>query len=717
MARYHPHTIPIDGRSTLVWKDRQMSACDVRFYLFGAGQDLDRNGLADALEPFLQEPALPETAAVPQAAAPHVTASHDTFTGKAAADATLQRATPCQAAIPCLRDVRGADLDRNHFPENIFPDITRVHIECGHPAGVRGNRCICCTPAWFRGTLTQGGSWHAFIPPAQPLAALPDGAAADPVLVLPSQERLLILDNQSGARFILELNPGCFAADLVMEIAGCGNAAASLHVALLDDRRHTLNPDCTGNLLSESRGSWITRQAVIPLSAFPETARIVLCGQGALDLGRIMLYPDQDCDGLDTACEARLGTADTRADSDNDGFDDLREVRACADPLSAASTPLAPAPRSKARAGTTALKSAIITRLAITNIVRIPDGFVLQIAGPDHIASIDIFAAASMDASDWVLCDRDVGFSRTLHWSGAFDNANRFLAVGDASTDSDNDGVPDCREWMVLHSRTDLADTDGDGHLDGYDPTPLMHDADLDRMLDDCEQAIVDADPNDALHTLHDVFPDEDYDEDGISNGDECRLGSSPVNGSNKPPRMFFETIETLIAEPNYTNSPASTAMVAVALSPASAHTVTGSVTLIGGNATPNQDFTNNLPLHLTFQSGETRKWVYIKILPDRVYESEETICLQIVGAFTGGDDKHAVKITNTQESLGSDGDRLPDWWEKAFFGHTNYGDADDPDLDQLSNYVEYRLGGNPMKTAIRDTTGRINLKITTPSF
>ncbi len=244
-----------------------------------------------------------------------------------------------------------------------------------------------------------------------------------------------------------------------------------------------------------------------------------------------------------------------------------------------------------------------------------------------------------------------------------------------------------------------------------------MADSDLDGMEDDCEQTIVDANLNDAIRSLDDVFPDEDYDHDGISNGDECKQGSSPVNGASKPSRMYFALSETLIAEPNYTNSPASTAVVAVVLSPASAYTVTGSVTLIGGSATPDVDFTNNLPQNLTFNSGETQQFVRIKILSDRIYESEETICLQIVGAYTGGDDKHAIKITNTEESRGSDGDRLPDWWEMRYFGHTNYGDADDPDLDQLSNYVEYRLGGNPMKTAIRDTTGRINLKITTPSF
>jgi hypothetical protein len=56
-------------------------------------------------------------------------------------------------------------------------------------------------------------------------------------------------------------------------------------------------------------------------------------------------------------------------------------------------------------------------------------------------------------------------------------------------------------------------------------------DLDGDRLPDDWEQQIVDADPNDGITGIGDVFPLEDFDGDGFCNMREFLAGSSPVDG------------------------------------------------------------------------------------------------------------------------------------------------------------------------------------------
>jgi hypothetical protein len=54
-----------------------------------------------------------------------------------------------------------------------------------------------------------------------------------------------------------------------------------------------------------------------------------------------------------------------------------------------------------------------------------------------------------------------------------------------------------------------------------------------------------------------------------------------------------------------------------------------------------------------------------------------------------------------------SDGDDLPDNWERHFFGSLDYGATDDPDLDGLFNDEELAMGLHPSRTAVdRDCDG-----------
>jgi len=55
-----------------------------------------------------------------------------------------------------------------------------------------------------------------------------------------------------------------------------------------------------------------------------------------------------------------------------------------------------------------------------------------------------------------------------------------------------------------------------------------------DGMPDDWEQQIVAADPDDAITLPEQVLPDDDFDQDGVSNVDEYILGTNPT--TNTPP-------------------------------------------------------------------------------------------------------------------------------------------------------------------------------------
>jgi hypothetical protein len=87
--------------------------------------------------------------------------------------------------------------------------------------------------------------------------------------------------------------------------------------------------------------------------------------------------------------------------------------------------------------------------------------------------------------------------------------------------------------------------------------------------------------------------------------------------------------------------------------------------------------------------------------------------------------DKDGDGLSNLREFLlgtkpnavDSDGDGLPDAWEVRWGTNPNLADAAaDPDGDGLTNAQEFALGRNPLKGAVPDTAGNVNLRIFTPA-
>lgn len=64
--------------------------------------------------------------------------------------------------------------------------------------------------------------------------------------------------------------------------------------------------------------------------------------------------------------------------------------------------------------------------------------------------------------------------------------------------------------------------------------TTITTDSDRDLMPDIWEKLIIDHNPNDAIQTVNDVLPLDDYDKDGVSNLKEYRRGTSPIGGQDQ---------------------------------------------------------------------------------------------------------------------------------------------------------------------------------------
>ena len=81
--------------------------------------------------------------------------------------------------------------------------------------------------------------------------------------------------------------------------------------------------------------------------------------------------------------------------------------------------------------------------------------------------------------------------------------------------------------------------------------------------------------------------------------------------------------------------------------------------------------------------------WTTNSVADDRDYSPANLGQLKLVFSFD---------VTRSD-----DGDGMPDWWERHYFGHTNYNDSGDADGDGLPNLDEYLHATDPTRV---DTDG-----------
>jgi alpha-tubulin suppressor-like RCC1 family protein len=91
----------------------------------------------------------------------------------------------------------------------------------------------------------------------------------------------------------------------------------------------------------------------------------------------------------------------------------------------------------------------------------------------------------------------------------------------------------------------------------------------------------------------------------------------------------------------------------------------------------------------------------------------QSTSLAQLDSDGDGIGDSDEIPLGTDPYNADTDGDGVPDGWEVRFGTNPKVNDASaDPDGDGLTNLQEYLLGRNPLKGAVSDTTGAVNLRI-----
>lgn len=142
--------------------------------------------------------------------------------------------------------------------------------------------------------------------------------------------------------------------------------------------------------------------------------------------------------------------------------------------------------------------------------------------------------ASSLDLLSWFRESASTGDGQPYAQTIAANEPAKFFQSQTAPIlNNDSDSLDDLEEAKLgTHPR--MSDTDGDGvnddveFINGTDPLSRA-DSDGDGMWDDYEEIIILHSATDALATLADVLPGDDFDNDGASNLTEHDSRSSPV--------------------------------------------------------------------------------------------------------------------------------------------------------------------------------------------
>jgi hypothetical protein len=267
--------------------------------------------------------------------------------------------------------------------------------------------------------------------------------------------------------------------------------------------------------------------------------------------------------------------------------------------------------------------------------------------------------------------------------------------------------------------------------------TYFQWDSDLDGLDDGWEQQIIDADSSDDIDTLAEVRPDDDFDGDGVSNGDESSLGRDPVvieaRISNllvaqRPGSKTVDVTYDLIS--GKTNALPISLLVSNGVMTVSALTVTGDVGSVVSTGTlravewnAGADWNTNQA-----ELGFTVKVVGVSFAEQRVAETIDTRDYTLTVSADHGEPIPSVgvhsnycwqsSVTCSVEAVASDSWMFMGWTGDATTPYTQTNVtvlmdtlfkavtaqfSDDADGDGLVNSNEWAIGSNPR---MKDTDG-----------
>ena len=232
------------------------------------------------------------------------------------------------------------------------------------------------------------------------------------------------------------------------------------------------------------------------------------------------------------------------------------------------------------------------------------------------------------------------------------------------------------------------------------------NDADGDGMPDAWENQLTNA----TNISIDQVLPGDDADGDGVSNYDEWRLGTNPLDPASRPPVASFSSGTMVVQRMESTNQ------LSLVILPASAGSLTLHVARTGGSAVAGSEY-NFTDTDVVVNAGQTNVPVLFYVhaptnqLPDKSVELTLTFKTGngVVGGATG------CTVTLTGAGTDSDADGLPDWWEYKYFGNLSQTGAGDPDADGYTNLQEYQNGTDPTRFDASGTFSDTDFSLLTP--
>lgn len=276
---------------------------------------------------------------------------------------------------------------------------------------------------------------------------------------------------------------------------------------------------------------------------------------------------------------------------------------------------------------------------------------------------------------------------RLLGWMDSNGNASNdaWEAVGGCSND------PVVVEGDLTNLVVVLSDPDNDG----------------DGLPDWWEQRVVDASTNDAITDIDQVLPDDDFDQDGTTNGDEYRLNTDPLDLMSHAQLVVLSPAHAYVYL-NQTN-----VSVSVDLSASVTQAVTVCLKSVGGTAVNGSDYTLTNTA-LTVSSGTTNIDFSLPVNPT-VETAGRYVLLEIEilsGPAVVSTGAKSCLIEFLTSAVDSDADGMPDAWETAHGLNPNDPSdaAIDSDSDGLPNWLEYLLGTDPGSGYTPDTANELEL-------